>query len=220
MILFFLVYKIASMNSIKLVSTTATSKSNNILKELNEKYMIISLTYNIKFSKKSLRKHVLELFKTIDEGNNIESIKYFRMNLISVFNFYVRENENEFRLDSMSEYVIDNYVLKKYQKIYENACKSINEKDSDFSEYQKYIFLFNLTLCLLCGKNCRYIKSDINYTKEFSDIINNHMYIICLEESIEKLASGKSIAKESDNYNKLYTYIFILSSMIIMIIFG
>jgi hypothetical protein len=165
------------MNNVKLASN---SKSNNILKELNEKYMIISLSYNIRFNKESLRKNVLELFKTINEGNNIENIKYFRLNLVNIFNFYVRENENEFRLDSMSEYVVDNYVLKKYQKIYENACKSINEKDSDFSEYQKYMFLFDLTLCLLSGQTCKYIKCDINYTREFNNIINNHMYKICL----------------------------------------
>ncbi len=109
------------MNNAKLASN---SKSNNILKELNEKYMIISLSYNIRFNKESLRKNVLELFKTINEGNDIENIKYFRLNLVNIFNFYVRENENEFRLDSMSEYVVDNYVLKKYQTIYENACKS------------------------------------------------------------------------------------------------
>jgi len=185
-----------------IIKKESIEKYNFYINNLSKYYKIISITYNIKFDRQSLRKHILELFDTVDTANDIQLIKYFRLNLKTIFNFYIQENIKSMRIDSVAKYEIDNYVLNSYQELYEKACITINHNSKELYEYQKYMYLFNLTLSLLCGKNCNYINTNIDYESEFKLILKNNIYESNLEKYIDKLS----------------TYVFILTTTIIMML--
>ncbi len=177
----------AYMNSI--ILSESNEKAKIIIQELDEIYVKLSITYDIDFDKKSLRKCVMELFDRVDLANDYDAINAFRKNLKKTFDFYVPENENIFRCDSLEEYIVDDVVLEEYQEFYREACQTISNKLDEFSSLEKYKFLFNLTLCLITGKNCRYANKKLNFSKAFCKIIYSETYSKNVNSYLENISN-------------------------------